>query len=244
MAKPEEKRTPTRRAAKIRALKLEIVPIERLRLWKDNPRDNDEAAEKLAKLIRQHGFIDPIVATRDELIRAGNTRYKAARLAGMVYVPVIYVKFKSEADAQLYSLADNKANELASWNTELLRDLFGQLQTLGEGVVSAASGFSPMEIEGLETQLSGFGAQTFSEAVEEFERLHPDTANRDLYVWMIVPDRDTFDALVERFGATKAATGHRSVRRELAWDAVRKALVQYIRVRKPVRRVARRTSRW
>lgn len=222
MAKAGKRRKATRKARAVKGLKIVYVPLDKLKLWDQNPRDNDEAAEKLAKIIRRHGFIDPVVATRDGLIRAGNTRYKAAKKAKLAEVPVIYVDFGSEEEAQLYSLADNKANEYANWNTGLLRELFGQLRSLGEKALAEGSGFSRLELEGIGTKLSGVAAQTFAEAVEEFEKLNPEVTEKQLWVWMVVPEkRKVFDALVKKYGTTKAKTGHRSVKRELDWDKVR-----------------------
>lgn len=64
-------------------------------------RINDEASKKLSKLIKYYGFINPIIATPDGVIRAGHTRYKAAKLNKLKKVPVIFVDFKSEKKAVL-----------------------------------------------------------------------------------------------------------------------------------------------
>lgn len=133
-------------------LKLVYEPVEKLKGWSFNPRVNDDAAEQLTGLFKQHGFIDPIIATPDGVVRAGNTRLKAALKHGYKTVPVIYVPFGSEAEAEMYSLADNKAGEWAEWDQERLAEIFTG-EELSQNVydVSGASGFTPIEIEGLRT---------------------------------------------------------------------------------------------
>lgn len=144
----------TRRAALVRRttperknLELVYVPVEKLRLWDKNPRENDEAAELLCEMLDSHGFINPIIATRDNVVRAGNTRLKSARLKKMETVPVIYVDFDSEFDAEMYSIADNKTHEFALWKKGLLAALLQQRKSLDKKVVAQKSGFSPLEIE-------------------------------------------------------------------------------------------------
>lgn len=150
-----------------RELKVTYVPVERLTEWNRNPRDNDEAAERLAQLIEHYGFINPIIATPNYVIRAGHTRLKAAKKAGMREVPVLFVEFESEAAAQAFSLADNKSSEWADWNLPLLKDLLLELDT-GEFDVEL-TGFQADEIEEL---INRFGSD---EGTEEGD-FDPDAA--------------------------------------------------------------------
>lgn len=80
----------------MRKVKIEYVYINRLKEWENNPRINDEVSKRLSKLIKYYGFISPIIATPNGVIRAGHTRYKAAKLNKLKQVPVISVDFKSE----------------------------------------------------------------------------------------------------------------------------------------------------
>lgn len=103
------------------------APIGDLRPWADNPRDNDGApVEAVVRSIQRFGFASPIVARTNGEIIAGHTRYKAALQLGLGRVPVRYVDL-DPAEAHLLAVADNKTNELASWDApklhELLRDL-------------------------------------------------------------------------------------------------------------------------
>lgn len=134
----------------MRKVKIEYIDIDRLREWENNPRINDEASKKLSKLIKYYGFINPIVATPDGVIRSGHTRYKAAKLNKLKKVPVIFIDFKSEEEAKGYSISDNKSYEFSKWNVTLLKDELEGLDT-GEFDIEL-TGFSEGEIENLMTQ--------------------------------------------------------------------------------------------
>lgn len=134
----------------MRKIKIEYVDTDRLRGWKKNPQINDEASKKLSKLIKYYGFINPIIATPDGVIRAGHTRYKAAKLNKLKKVPVIFVGFKSEEEARGYSISDNKSYEFSKWNVALLKDDLEELDA-GEFNIEL-TGFNEGEIENLMTQ--------------------------------------------------------------------------------------------
>lgn len=106
---------------------IEKMDIDKLRLWEKNPRFNDEAAERLAKVLKKHGFIDPVIIDENNIVRAGNTRVKAAKLAGIKSVPVLIVNFKNEQAAEAYSIADNKANEWAKWDYLGLKEIIDSI---------------------------------------------------------------------------------------------------------------------
>jgi ParB-like chromosome segregation protein Spo0J len=134
----------------VRKVKIEYIDINRLKEWENNPRINDEASKKLSKLIKYYGFINPIICTPDGVIRAGHTRYKAAKLNKLKKVPVIFIDFKSEEEAKGYSISDNKSYEFSKWDVVLLKDELEELDT-GEFDIEL-TGFSEGEIENLMTQ--------------------------------------------------------------------------------------------
>ncbi len=103
------------------------LDIEKVKLWKKNPRINDKAAQRLVKVLQVYGFIDPIIIDENYVVRAGNTRVKAAKLAGIKYIPALMVDFKSEEAAIAYSIADNKANEWAQWDYYELKQLIDSI---------------------------------------------------------------------------------------------------------------------
>ena len=92
----------------------EIIPYE------NNPRNNDEAVEKVAESIKEFGFKQPIVVDKDGVIIVGHTRLKAAKKLGLETVPVVVAEDLTEEQAKAYRLADNKTNELAEWDFDAL----------------------------------------------------------------------------------------------------------------------------
>jgi ParB-like chromosome segregation protein Spo0J len=128
-----------------RKLNVVYVSVDQLKEWEKNPRKNDKAAEKLANLISQYGFVQPIIATPDGVIRAGHTRLKAARRLGIEKVPVIYVDFSSEEEAQAFSLSDNKSQEWASWDYISLEEILADLEEHGYDLL--LTGFDSQEID-------------------------------------------------------------------------------------------------
>lgn len=130
-------------------VEVEHVSPDDLQLWEKNPRKNDKAVDRVVGLITAHGFVNPIVATRDGVVRAGNTRLKAARKMGLPHVPVIFVEFKDEKTAELFSIADNKSSEWADWDKDKLIDLFDSLPEDMSAEREALSGFTAPELEGL-----------------------------------------------------------------------------------------------
>ena len=92
----------------------EIIPYE------NNPRNNDEAVDKVAESIREFGFQQPIVIDKDGVVIVGHTRLKAAKKLGLETVPVVVAEDLNEEQAKAYRLADNKTNEFAEWDIDAL----------------------------------------------------------------------------------------------------------------------------
>jgi hypothetical protein len=152
-------------------LKIIYVPLDDLRLWEKNPRRNDAAAKKLARLIAKYGVKSPLVCTRDNVIRKGNTTYKALRILGHETAPVIYVEFPTEEQAALYSIADNKAGEFSEWDPSLLAELLGENVTPDLAELEEMTGFSQPEIAGIRdariNMPEGIGDEQLPEALED-----------------------------------------------------------------------------
>ena len=126
------------------------VPIGSVKLWDKNPRRNDEAAKKLAALIRIHKFRKPIVVDKQGVIVAGNTAYKAARLLGMTEVPVVrHDDLKSgTAATTAFAISDNKAAEFAVWDDDVLAELMQAKDFPPENRIET-TGFSEQEMRGI-----------------------------------------------------------------------------------------------
>jgi len=103
---------------------LELVDINKVNLWEDNPRKNDQNVDNVARSISEHGFRSPLVVWRKNgVVYKGNTTLKAALKLGLNKVPVSYQDFPSETAATAYGISDNKTSEGSKWDEEILSRL-------------------------------------------------------------------------------------------------------------------------
>lgn len=61
------------------------------------------------------------------VIVAGHTRYEASKKLGLEQVPVVIADDLTEAQIKAYRIADNKTNEYAEWDYDLLKLEFDDL---------------------------------------------------------------------------------------------------------------------
>jgi len=110
---------------------VELRPLAAIKPYEKNPRDNDAAVEAVAESIRQFGFRQPIVVDEHGVIVVGHTRWKAAQKLGFEKVPVHVARDLTPGQIRAYRIADNKTNELAEWNMELLPLELAELRDAG-----------------------------------------------------------------------------------------------------------------
>lgn len=103
---------------------MEIVNIKLrdLKPYENNPRKNDQAVDAVAESIKQCGYIAPIIVDEDNVILAGHTRYKALKKLGHKEAECIVKAGLTEEQKRKYRLLDNKTNEFAEWDFDLLTD--------------------------------------------------------------------------------------------------------------------------
>jgi len=131
-------------------MEIEIVKINKLKPHPKNPRIHpDSAIDKLVKSIKEYGWTNPVLVSKDGFVLAGHARLKAAEKAGLDEVPVIYLPL-SGSKAEAYMIADNKLQDETDWDTLKLKDLLSELDT-GEFDIGI-TGFDEDEIEDLMTQ--------------------------------------------------------------------------------------------
>lgn len=99
---------------------IEDIPISYVKPYEKNLRKNDKAVDGVAESIKQFGFKQPIVIDKNGVIVAGHTRYKAAIKLGFDTVPCVRADDLTQKQIKAYRILDNKLNELASWDFEML----------------------------------------------------------------------------------------------------------------------------
>jgi site-specific DNA-methyltransferase (adenine-specific) len=131
--------------------KLEIVYISASNLVKlhGNPRrDKDpKAVERLAKLIKAHGFQNPLQVYAEKgkyTIIAGNHRFDAGLSLGMKEFPcLVYTGDRKAALAR--AISDNQSNEWTEFDIPLLKEILIELDTGDFDMY--LTGFNSHEIE-------------------------------------------------------------------------------------------------
>lgn len=122
-------------------------PITEIKPYARNPRKNDGAVAQVADSIQKFGFRQPIVVDDDDVIVVGHTRFKAAKKLGMERVPVTKMTGVDPALVAKYRIADNRLNELADWDNEMLiQELDDVLAKTGN---TDLTGFDAREIDRL-----------------------------------------------------------------------------------------------
>jgi hypothetical protein len=133
---------------RIRALSIEVLPVDSLRLNARNPRTHSAAQiRQIADSIEQFGFTNPIVVDDGYGVIAGHGRTAAAKLLGLDYVPTIRIDHMTEAQKRAYIIADNRLAENAGWDRELLAIEFQYLSELDLDFESTITGFEVPEID-------------------------------------------------------------------------------------------------
>lgn len=100
---------------------LKYLNVADLIPYENNPRNNDEAVNYVAKSIEEFGFKVPIVVDKNNIVVAGHTRLKASKKLGLEKVPVIIADDLNDEQVKAFRLADNKVAELAQWDEEALK---------------------------------------------------------------------------------------------------------------------------
>lgn len=92
----------------------DLIPYE------NNPRNNDEAVDYVAKSIEEFGFKVPCVVSSDGVLITGHTRLKACKKLGIDEVPCIVADDLTPEQIKAFRLADNKTSEFAEWDMDKL----------------------------------------------------------------------------------------------------------------------------
>lgn len=131
----------------------EDVEIEKLKPYKNNARTHsDEQIEKIAKSMKEFGFINPVLVDGDLNVIAGHGRILGAKKLGMKEVPCLFIENLTEEQKRAYIIADNRLAEDAGWDKELLKIELEDLKNMNFDIT-----------------LTGFELEDFDFSMEETE---------------------------------------------------------------------------
>jgi hypothetical protein len=130
---------------------IEHVEISKLRLPDRQLRIHPKRqTQTLANLIREYGFVSPIIVDNDNVVIAGVARVMAAQLLGLETVPMIRVLHLTEPQVRAFRIADNKLSEMSKWDPLSLSLELIELQELN--IELSSTGFVPAELDLLTDQ--------------------------------------------------------------------------------------------
>src|SRR5699024_5273411 len=102
-------------------LKIEYKDTEDLIPYINNPRNNENAIDRVASSIKNYGFKNPILIDEYSEIIAGHTRLEAAKKLGIEDVPTIKVSDLTENQIEDSKIAYHNTSEFSEWNVALLK---------------------------------------------------------------------------------------------------------------------------
>lgn len=103
-------------------MELKTIKIKDIKPYERNARKNDKAVGAVAKSIEQCTYVAPIIVDENNVILAGHTRWKALKKLGRAECECVVKEGLTEEQKKKYRLLDNKTNELADWDLEMLAD--------------------------------------------------------------------------------------------------------------------------
>lgn len=126
-------------------LKVNYVPIDKLKLNPRNPRIAPTSAIlTIKKSIEEFGWTNPVLVQKsNNMVIAGHQRIKAAKLAGLSEIPVIFLDL-DDTKSLAYNIADNKLAELTEWEPQKLQIILEELQN---DIDLTTLGFDQEELE-------------------------------------------------------------------------------------------------
>lgn len=124
-------------------MEIEQVNIVDIQPYKNNPRKNEQAVGVVADSIKNYGFLVPVVLDDKNIVVAGHTRIKAAMKLGMTSVPAVYTEGLNDEQIKAFRIMDNKSNEYATWDYNLLKQEILDLKSIDVEL----TGFKQEEID-------------------------------------------------------------------------------------------------
>lgn len=146
-------------------MQVKYIDIKQVKPYERNARKNDKAVNFVAQSIKDYGWRVPLIVDKDNVLIAGHTRYKAAKKLGITSVPVIKVEDLTDDQVKAFRLADNKTQELSSWD---FSKLMGELSAIDEFNMSLVGFGGLMDDESGEEahKMGGSRAQNIDDGFE------------------------------------------------------------------------------
>src|SRR5665213_3712826 len=136
---------------RIRSFTQFVILYLALNLLKPDPknprRHSDQQIKQIARSIETFGFVVPILVDQNNVIVAGDGRYRAAQGLNLAEVPVIRLEHLTETAIKALRIADNRLTEISEWNDALLAETLKDLSNSELDFSLDVTGFSMAEID-------------------------------------------------------------------------------------------------
>ena len=123
------------------------IKVEELIPYINNPRNNENAVDKVASSIAEFGFKNPIFIDKNNVVVNGHTRLLASKKLGLKEVPCIVIDDLTDTQIKAFRLADNKTSEYAEWDEELLKIELEQLEDMNFNLDTVDIDYSDFDLE-------------------------------------------------------------------------------------------------
>ena len=145
------------------------IDIDKIIPYINNPRNNENAIDKVASSIQEFGFKVPIVIDKNNVVITGHTRLLASKKLGLKEVPCVVANDLSEAQIKAFRIADNKTSEYATWDNELLKIELDMLKDLDFDLELTA--LKEYEIDSLYLEFDDFNdlEEAEDDLIEEYD---------------------------------------------------------------------------
>lgn len=127
-------------------MQIQMMKVNDLIPYINNPRNNENAIDKVASSIKEFGFKVPIVIDKDNIVVTGHTRLLASKKLGLDEVPCVVANDLSKAQIKAFRIADNKVSEYATWDEDLLKIELEELEELDFDLDSLSIDFSDFDL--------------------------------------------------------------------------------------------------
>jgi hypothetical protein len=127
-------------------VQIECRPLSEIKPYPKNARRIPQAAiDAVAKSIQEFGWRQPIVVDKESVIVVGHVRLKAAYQLGLEEAHVHVALDLTPAQIRAYRLMDNRSNDYASFDIDLLGEEMRELAKLDLDL--SLTGFEQSEID-------------------------------------------------------------------------------------------------
>ena len=123
---------------------VQLVPIDDLTLDPRNARAHSRRnLDAIIGSLKRFGQQKPIIADKDNVVRAGNGVLRAAKLSGWTEIAVYSTGLEAE-EATAFAVADNRVAELSEWDVPMLAEAIEDASDAG--ISFDALGFTDEEL--------------------------------------------------------------------------------------------------